>query len=1118
MLDQFFITDLESATILTGTYAPWLVVLSIFLASMASFFALRLAAAARHIKSKHHQNLALLSGSLIMAGGIWSMHFVGMLAFNMPHEMRYDPLLTVVSLLPATLSSYIVLRSLINNNDSLSLTLRNGLIVGSGIGAMHYVGMEAMIMDAVLLFDPFWFALSIVVAVVLAFVALSARRVLRYYFPSLRSFHVKLISAIIMGGAISGMHYTGMEAARFIMLEPHAAHAHLGQSHDQSFLAIGVAIATLLISTLALNVSSQLRYRQLLTEKTASETRLQAILDTATDGVITINAKGVIQGFNGAASRIFGWREAEIIGQNISSLMPNPHRDAHDSYLSRYFETGKENIIGSPREVFAQHKLGHLIPVRLGVGRVDLESGETLFVGFVADISERRSMEEKLRESEERLSSLMQNIPGASFRRKLDKSWTPIFLSDGILEIAGYSSARFFAQQNSFADLVFADDYEKVCHLIETLGEEKNTYAVEYRLKHKSGDLVWVLENGLVVKDQNGKVLWVDGVMIDISSRKEMEDALIQAKRVAEEAAESKAAFLANMSHEIRTPMNAIIGFTDILLDSSISGENRHHLQTIDKASRSLLHLLNDILDSAKLDKNKLDIEPISFNLSACVDTVISTLWLNAKSKGIELALSLSDTLPTIVYGAEDRIRQVLMNLVGNGIKFTESGNVTLTVAPMTEKPGFIRFSIVDTGIGIEQDRLDAIFDAFTQADASMSRRFGGTGLGTTISRQLVELMGGEIHATSTLGKGSEFTFDLPLPESELEATCSRETRIKLPPMRILVCDDIKQNTRLLKILLEREGHSVITAADGVEGVLRYKEEAPELILMDLQMPKLDGLGASREIRAWEQEQGKAAIPIVALTASVLTEDRLQAHNAGMNGFANKPIDMAQLEQEIARVLGLKYVEHAGEDKYAQSQAKSTSTQLIHFEKGLKLWGSEQLYVSELYNLVNQQSDLADRIQTLIHGKHWEELATRAHAMKGLCGNFALLPLHKLFAQLELAADKHCSEQAQTASEEISLHWPKLHDEVEKLYQPFDNQPESQSSNTMDSVQLRRLLTEWLNATKVGELRDDIIESVHKSAPTTVNKSIVDAINAIDEFDFKIAADHLEAALESLEE
>jgi len=1116
MLNQFFITDVENVNLMTGSYKLWLVILSVFVASMTSFFALRLAAMARHIVDTSHQRIALLSGSFIMAGGVWSMHFIGMLAFKMPHQHGYDLLITTLSVLPAIISSYIMIKSLIDNNDSLKILVRNGIVVGSGIGAMHYLGMEAMQMDIHLLYDPYWFALSIVVAVALSFIALSARRALRSRFPAMRSLHIILISSVTMGCAIAGMHYTGMEAARFIIPDSMSMSEATAHVSEQSFLAIGVAIATLFVSTLAVNVSSQLRYRQLLTEKTAGEARLQAILDTATDGVITINAKGIIQGINGAARRIFGWQEHEVVGKNVSILMPNPHRDAHDSYLSRYFETGEERIIGSPREVYAQHKQGHLIPVRLGVGRVNLKDGETLFVGFVADISDRKAMEERLRESQERLSSLMQNIPGASFRRQFDKEWTPIFLSEGMFDISGYSSRLFLNQEKSFAKLVFEDDFKYVCDRIQSLDAHNSTYAIEYRLKHQNGEPVWVLENGLVVRDDQGNVKWIDGVMINISNLKQVEQELINAKLLAEEAAESKANFLANMSHEIRTPMNAIIGFTDILLDSTISGENRRHLETIEKASRSLLHLLNDILDSAKLEKNKLDVQPVAFNLANCVDTVISTLWLNAKGKGIDLSLTLSDELPEVVFGAEDRIRQVLMNLVGNGVKFTESGSVSLDVTAVDGEKDMIRFSVTDTGIGIAPERVSAIFDPFTQADSSMSRRFGGTGLGTTISRQLVHLMGGEIYATSELGKGSCFYFDLPLPASELESQEQSDLKLTLPPLRILVCDDIEQNRNLLKILLERDGHTVITADDGIEAIERYQADEPELILMDLQMPRLDGLGASREIRNWEQKYDKHAVPIVALTASVLAEDRYQAQAAGMNGFANKPIDMAQLTQEIARSMNLRLsVESSAE----QTQPKQNSRfKLIHLHNGLKLWGDEHLYATELRNMVEKHLDLPAQFKHLVDNHQWEELAGRSHAMKGLSGNFALISLHHLFSQLEKAADDHQISQAQHVVKEITDNWPTLCKEVATLADKLVIEPKTTTTmDDIDTEQLRDLLTEWLKATQAGELREDIAENVQHAVPASVKKPIVDAINAIDDFDFNVAASHLESALETLQ-
>lgn len=1120
MLDRLFITEVGSYTLMTGTYVPWLVLVSIFLAMMASFFALRLAAAARHIVTPSHKQVALISGAFIMAGGIWSMHFVGMLAFQMPHHMSYDTLLTLISLLPAVLASYLVLRSLINQRDSYRLILRNGVVVGAGIGAMHYIGMEAMEMGAMLRYDPYWFGLSIVVAVGLAIVALSARRLLKHHFPTMRSFHINLVSAAIMGCAISGMHYTGMEAARFIMLEPHSMMMAPQDLHEQSFIAIAVSIATLLISTLAVNVSSQLRYRQLLTEKTASESRLQAILDTATDGVITIDAKGVIQGVNFAASRIFGWQEHELLGQNISKLMPAPHKQAHDGYLANYLRTGENKIIGAPREVYAQHKKGHEFPVRLGVGKVHLAHGDTLFVGFIADISERKAMEVKLRDSQERLTSLMRNIPGAAFRRCFDPKWSPIFLSDAIVELCGYRSEEFLQGNISLASLIVEEDEQSVRDTIAALPSDKQTYAVEYQLIDKAGQPVWVLENGMVVRDEDGTILWIDGVMINITNRKEMESELLNAKRIAEEAVETKAAFLANMSHEIRTPMNAIIGFTNILLESPMGSEDRRHLETISNASRSLLHLLNDILDSAKLEKSKLEVEPVVFHLADCVDGVISTLWLNAKNKGIELNLHIDDRVPAIVFGAEDRIRQVLMNLVGNGIKFTEEGSVTLNIAP-TEQIDVMRFSVIDTGIGIAPDRVDAIFDPFTQADASMSRRFGGTGLGTSISKQLVELMGGEIHATSELGKGSCFYFELPLPKSERLPRADVHSQVKLPSQRVLVCDDIEQNVTLLSLLLERAGHQVWVARDGVEAVQQYQTHEIDLILMDLQMPRLDGLQASRQIRQWEREQDKPPVAIIALTASVLTEDKRQAQEAGMNGFANKPVDFNRLSAEMARVLKVESQVSIPSSPAEPSGKESRDQAMIHWQKALTLWVDEALYLAELGKMLDKHEGLPSALAQSLQNQDWRAVRSQAHALKGVCGNLALMALHQLFAQIEHAAIQQDHAKALPLIGDLSLCWHKVKQELDSriaLSQTDTQVKEITLDDALPADEIERLLTEWRAATHSGELREDIGETLRSRAPDKLQKPIIDAMNAIDEFEFSKASEHIDLALTYLAE
>ncbi|MBY0417211.1 MAG: PAS domain S-box protein, partial [Pararheinheimera sp.] len=455
--------------------------------------------------------------------------------------------------------------------------------------------------------------------------------------------------SLVMGGAISGMHYTGMAAARFVPPVGFQPDTEAGEM--PLVLAMGITFTTLMISSLVVAINLLLKYREASALAKVSESRLLAMMDTAVDGIVTINAQGLIQGMNKAAENILGWTAAELLYKNVNILTPVTIRPDHDSYLHNYLTTGEAKIIGIGRDVEAVHKNGHAVPVRLAIGHAKLPD-EDIFVAFITDISSRLQMEQALKENEEKFRSLIGNIPGAAYRCLLNENWDMVFISDAIENLSGYPASDFMlpAPKRSWSDLVHPDDKSTTTQLDLYRGH----FTIEYRILHKDGSIRWMLEYGEAVKSAEGDIVWLDGFLMDISQRKQMEVELLEAKDKAELAAESRSAFLANMSHEIRTPMNAIIGFSDLLLSSELSTEQKKHLATIHGSAHSLLHLLNDILDSAKLEKGKLELELLDFSLPAVLDSVVSTLWIQARKKQLALRLELAPELGEFYYGAPD--------------------------------------------------------------------------------------------------------------------------------------------------------------------------------------------------------------------------------------------------------------------------------------------------------------------------------------------------------------------------------------------------------------------------------------------------------------------------------
>ena len=1099
---QLFNAPSDPSMLTYGVYEPRLVVLSVLVAIFSSWMGLQITG--RASSNQAHRAIVLGTGSLALGAGVWSMHFIGMLAFNLCTPVHYDHWTTLLSALPSIGASWVALNLISRPQLRLAHLLVGGVLVGAGIGAMHYAGMAGMRMRLDLYYDPAMFALSIVVAVVLATVALGVRHGLSR-FESMTESRRLFVAAVVMGCAIAGMHYTGMAAARFAgEVDP------LGLSGSNSdFLALSITVITVALSLGVVAANGLLRYREMFLNMSRSEAWMRALLTTTVDGVITVGRDGTITEFNASAERIFGWESADIVGRNIALLLNERDRTAERGLL-HVLARGSLEGVNTSMETFGVRKDGSLVPVRGALGHAQL-GNQDLFVCFVTDISERRAMEQALQTSEQQFRSLIGNIPGIGYRSMLGNDWPMIFISDAVERVTGYPARDFVGAppRRVFGALIHAEDRVRVAKEIGAAIREDRPFLIEYRLLHADGSVRWLWENGTAARNDAGDIQWLDGVILDITERRLMEQALRDAKEAAEQAAAARATFVANMSHEIRTPMNSILGFTDVLLDGELNVEQRRHLDTIRSAGRALLRLLNEILDTAKLEKGAVELEQNDYNLLSLIDELSSTLAANARAKGLHLDIQYDPALPTGLRGDELRMRQVLTNLLDNAIKFTAQGSVTLKVGAEGDQ---LCIAVVDTGIGIAPERLLAIFDPFTQADASMTRRFGGTGLGTTISKQLVELMGGRIWAESELGRGTTFHVRVPLVLARFAQQAPRvRSAAVLPPLRVLVADDVPQNLELMQLLMTRRGHTMTAVRDGAAVVELAANGEFDVALMDFQMPTMDGLAATRAIRANEAQEGRPRLPVIAMTASVLQEHRTASVDAGMDGFASKPVDWFALSHEIARVLGL------SNNAPDASSVNNAPREVLNRRAGLHRWSNrEDAYAEALEHFGRQYADLGQALRLHAAGGEHLKLRMLAHKARGAAANIGLELLADALAALEQSANAVPTDARQVANTLVVAN-NALDAALDALRAVAAAPAPAAPGNQVDLARARRAGGVLLEALRRGALNDGAMASLAAAlAAHPAATRVTQVQSAISDFDFDLALDHLQAVMGQL--
>ena len=757
----------------------------------------------------------------------------------------------------------------------------------------------------------------------------------------------------------------------------------------------------------------------------------RAIFNSVNFSSIATDAKGVIQIFNVGAERMLGYTAAEVMNKITPADISDP-REVIARAKALSAELGTEITPGFEALVFKAsrgiediyeltyvRKDGSRFPAVVSV--TALRDAHDAIIGYLligTDNTARKLVEAEQKKLDQRLRD-QQFYTRSLIESNIDALMTTD-PSGIITDVNKQMEALTGCTRDELIGAPFKDfftDPERAEAGIKRVLSEKKITDYELTACARDGKRTVVSYNATTFYDRGRKLQGVFAAARDVTERKQVEAELQQAKAMAESASQTKSDFLASMSHEIRTPMNAIIGIADLLAKTSLSAEQDKYVQIFRRAGDSLLHLINDILDLSKVEASQLELERTGFSLNDLLEKVTEMVAVRAQEKGLALVREIAPNVPTDLVGDPTRLRQVLLNLLGNAIKFTESGEVALRVTRDADSsvPGALRFTVSDTGIGIPREKLDVVFERFTQADSSTTRRFGGSGLGLTISRRLVELMGGRIWVESEVGKGSVFSFAVPL---EIWAGATRPAAVPvgavseapLQALHILLVDDSPDNCTITVACLRDTPYRVDIAENGAIACEKFAAGVYNLVLMDRQMPVMDGLTATRAIRKWELANHRPPTPIIALTASALKGDQEKCIAAGCTAYLAKPIQLEVLLQAIKEYSTLGSAPAKGENDREDAILVRPNSRVADLIPGF---------------LQNRRQDVIAMLSALDRDD-FETVQRLGHDMKGAGGSWGFQAITDIGGDLEEAAQSADSDASRICVGELSRYLDRV--------------------------------------------------------------------------------------------